>query len=197
MKQKRIERVCVYCASSRSADGEYRRAARALGHILGGAGVTIVYGGGSSGSMGALAEGALTAGGRVVGVMPRFMNDLEWAHRNLTELELVDDMHQRKRRMIEGVDAVVALPGGCGTLEELFEAITLKRLGLFFEPIVLVNTRGFFDMCVRLLERSVEERFMDRRHLGMWSLVERPEDVLPAIRDSLPWRRDARAFAAV
>jgi uncharacterized protein (TIGR00730 family) len=197
MTMEPIQRVCVYAASSRSADAGYRKAARLLGEILGRAKVTVVYGGGSSGSMGALAEGALSAGGRVIGIMPHFMNDLEWAHRNLTELELVDDMHQRKRRMIEGVDAVVALPGGCGTLEELFEAITLKRLGLFFKPIVLVNTRGFFDDCVRLLERCVEERFMDRRHLRMWTVVARPEHVLPAIRSTEPWDPDARGFAAL
>lgn len=197
MSKERIERVCVYCASSRSANGEYRVAARALGRILADARITLVYGGGASGSMGALAEGALDAGGKVVGIMPRFMRDLEWAHRNLTELQLVDDMHQRKRRMIEGVDAVVALPGGCGTLEELFEAITLKRLGLFFAPIVLVNTRGFFDDCVRLLERSVEESFMDPRHLGMWTVVDTPDQVLPAIHAAEPWDRNARGFAAV
>ena len=197
MEKNRIERVCVYCASSRLANREYRKAAKALGEILARAGITVVYGGGSSGSMGALAEGALGAGGKVVGIMPRFMKDLEWAHRNLTELELVEDMHQRKRRMIEGVDAVIALPGGCGTLEELLEAITLKRLGLFFEPIVLVNTRRFFDDCVRLLERSVEERFMDRRHLKMWQVVDSPEEALPAIRQAEPWDRNARGFAAV
>lgn len=187
----------MYCASSRSANGAYRVAARALGRILADARITVVYGGGASGSMGALAEGALDTGGRVVGIMPRFMRDLEWAHRNLTELQLVDDMHQRKRRMIEGVDAVVALPGGCGTLEELFEAITLKRLGLFFAPIVLVNTRGFFDDCVRLLARSVEESFMDPRHLGMWTVVDTPDQVLPAIHAAEPWDRNARGFAAV
>jgi uncharacterized protein (TIGR00730 family) len=192
-----IRQVCVYCASSRSADGEYREAARALGVALASEEITIVYGGGSTGSMGALAEGALAAGGSVVGIMPHFMNDLEWAHRNLTRLELVDDMHQRKARMIAGSDAVIALPGGCGTLEELFEAITLKRLALYVKPIVLVNTRGFFDHCVGLLERCVEERFMDPRHLAMWAVVKRPDQVVEAIRNSPPWDREARSFAAV
>jgi uncharacterized protein (TIGR00730 family) len=187
--------VCVYCASSRSAHPDYRDAARRLGRELASAGVTVVYGGALSGSMGALAEGALGAGGKVVGVIPGFMQALEWGHNGLTELQVVKTMHDRKRLMIDGTDAVIALPGGCGTLEELFEAITLKRLGLYLSPIVLVNTRGFFDDCVGLLERSVAESFMDERHLGMWQVVERPEDVLDAIRTSAPWTPKARGFA--
>jgi uncharacterized protein (TIGR00730 family) len=190
-----IQRVCVYCASSRSADPRYHAEAAALGRILAEAGVEIVYGGGSTGSMGALAEGALESGGRVIGVTPHFMNDLEWAHRRLTELHLVDDMHARKRRMIQGTDAVIALPGGCGTLEELFETITLKRLGLYVNPIVLVNTLGFFDHCARLLEACVEQRFMDSRHLTMWTVVPGAEDVLAAISAAPPWTERARGFA--
>ena len=122
-------RVCVYCASSRQCDPIYHQAAARLGRELALAGHTTVYGGGSVGSMGYLADAALAAGGRVIGVIPSFMHDLEWAHRGLTELLVVNDMHERKRLMIDSVAAVVALPGGCGTFEELFEAITWKRLG--------------------------------------------------------------------
>jgi uncharacterized protein (TIGR00730 family) len=114
--------------------------------------------------MGALADGALSRGGRITGVLPRFMNDLEWGHAGLTELHLVEDMHTRKHRLLSGSYAVVALPGGSGTLEELLEAITLKRLGLYFGPIVLVNTRHFFDPLLQLLASAIEERFMDERH---------------------------------
>ena len=99
--------------------------------------------------------------------------------------------------MLELADAVVALPGGCGTLEELFEAITWKRLGLFFGPVVLVNVNGFFDPCVALLERAVEERFMDERHRAMWSVVSGPEEVVDALRAAPEWPREARGFAAV
>jgi uncharacterized protein (TIGR00730 family) len=99
--------------------------------------------------------------------------------------------------MLEGTDAVIALPGGCGTLEELFEAVTLKRLGLYVKPIVLVNTRGFFDHCQLLLEQCVLERFMDTRHLRMWTMVGEPEDVVPAIAAAPPWSENARSFAAV
>ena len=143
--QAMLERtVCVYCASSTSAHPEYRAAAFRMGEVLAARGITLIYGGGSRGSMGALADGALGKGGRVVGVLPRFMADLEWGHQGLSELKLVEDMRTRKHLMLTGAEAAIALPGGCGTLEELLEAITLKRLGLFLGPIVLVNTRGFF-----------------------------------------------------
>jgi hypothetical protein len=187
--------VTVYCASSRRADPEYRTVARRLGELLAEADVTVVYGGGGVGSMGALADGALERGGRVEGVLPRFMHDLEWGHPRLSDLHVVNDLHERKRLMIDRSDAVVALPGGCGTFEELFEAITWKRLGLWSRPIVLVNTRGFYDPAVALLERAVEERFMDERHRDMWRVVARPEDVLDAIRRAPAWSEDARDFA--
>jgi uncharacterized protein (TIGR00730 family) len=147
--------------------------------------------------MGSLAQAALDAGGRVTGVLPRFMDDLEWGHRSLTELRLVDDMHERKRTMLELSDAAVALPGGCGTLEELFEAITWKRLGLYRGPVVLVNVEGFFDSCLQLLARCVEEQFMDARHAAMWQVAAQPEDVVPMLHAAEPWPADARAFAAL
>jgi uncharacterized protein (TIGR00730 family) len=189
--------VCVYCASSRSADPEYRSAAQRLGEVLAAAGIAIIYGGGAVGSMGALADGALAKGGRVVGILPRFMADLEWGHRGLTELELVDDLRARKHLMLTRSDAAIALPGGSGTLEELLEAITLKRLGLYLNPIVLVNTRDFFAPLLTLLARAVEERFMDPRHLTMWQVVARPEDVPAALASAPAWSPEARSFAAV
>jgi uncharacterized protein (TIGR00730 family) len=163
--------------------------------VLAEAGITIVYGGGSVGSMGALADAALAAGGKLVGILPKFMNDLEWGHKSLTELRLVDDMHHRKRMMIEESDAVVALPGGSGTFEELLEAITWKRLGLLVSPIVIVNVRGFYDPLRELLDRAIAERFMDVRHRAMWTFVDGPEDALAAIRAAPEWSADARAFA--
>jgi uncharacterized protein (TIGR00730 family) len=188
-------KVCVYCASSTEAHPDHYEAAGALGRLLARAGITIVYGGGSLGSMGALADAALEAGGRLVGILPKFMDDLEWGHKSLTELRIVDDMHQRKRLMIEETDAVVALPGGCGTLEELLEAITWKRLGLYLNPIVIVNVRGFFDPLVSLLEGAIAERFMDERHRAMWQVVDSPQAVLEAIQRAPPWSAEARRFA--
>jgi uncharacterized protein (TIGR00730 family) len=190
-----LDRVCVYCASSTEAHPEHYEATRALGRLLAEAGITIVYGGGSVGSMGALADAALAAGGRLVGILPKFMNDLEWGHKSLTELRLVDDMHHRKRMMIEESDAIVALPGGSGTFEELLEAITWKRLGLVVSPIVIVNVRGFYDPLRELLDRAITERFMDERHRQMWTFVDSPEDVLAAIRAAPEWTAGARAFA--
>jgi len=193
-----IERtVCVYCASSRSSHPDYRAAARRLGEVLAAEGVGIVYGGGAVGSMGALADGALARGGRVIGILPRFMADLEWGHKGLTDLQLVEDLRTRKHVMLTLSQAAIALPGGSGTLEELLEAITFKRLGLYLNPIVLVNTRGFFTPLIEQLARAVEERFMDQRHLLMWQVVATPEEVPAALASAPAWSADARAFAAV
>jgi uncharacterized protein (TIGR00730 family) len=189
--------VCVYCASSRVAHPDYRAAAYRLGTVLAAGGFAIVYGGGAAGSMGALADGALSRGGRVIGILPRFMDELEWGHKGLSELQLVEDMRTRKHLMLARSQAAVALPGGCGTLEELLEAITLKRLGLYLNPIVLVNTRGFFDPLLTQLAQAVEERFMDERHLRMWSVVAFPDEVPQALLSAPEWTQDARKFAAL
>jgi predicted Rossmann-fold nucleotide-binding protein len=171
-------RVCVYCASSARCAPVYHDAARRLGGVLAAAGFTVVYGGGATGSMGAVADG-----------------ELEWGHDRLTELHLVDDMRTRKHEMLSRSDGVVALPGGSGTLEELLEAISLKRLGIFLGPIVLVNTRGFFEPLLGLLEAAVAERFMDERHLAMWQVVKEPEQVPAALAEAPAWSEEARRFA--
>ncbi len=189
--------VCVYCASSRTAHADYRAAARRLGEVLAGAGINIVYGGGAAGSMGALADGALAAGGRVIGILPRFMADLEWGHPGLTDLQLVEDLRTRKHLMLTLSQAAIALPGGSGTLEELLEAITLKRLGLYLNPIVLINTRRFFDPLLEVLRRAVEEHFMDTRHLSMWQVVDSPDEIPQALANAPGWSAEARSFAAL
>ena len=187
--------VCVYCASSGQCAPIFHAAAFRLGVSLADSGFTLIYGGGATGSMGAVADGALSRGGRVVGVLPRFMAELEWGHDRLSELHLVDDMRTRKHEMLSRSQGVVALPGGSGTLEELLEAISLKRLGIFLGPIVLVNTAKFFDPLLALLESAVAERFMDPRHLAMWQVVAEPEQV-PAALDTAPaWDAGARRFA--
>jgi len=190
-------RICVYAASSRQCDPLYHAAAKKLGESLAAAGCTIVYGGGAVGSMGALADGALAAGGRVIGIIPRFMTDVEWQHRGVVDLQVVEDMRERKHRLLTDSDAVVALPGGCGTLEELFEAITLKRLGIYFNPIVLVNTAGFYTPLNAFMQQVIAARFMNEEHAQMWSLVDTPDEVLPRIRATPRWREDARDYAAV
>ncbi|MGH8197106.1 MAG: TIGR00730 family Rossman fold protein [Steroidobacteraceae bacterium] len=189
--------VCVYCASSGACDAVYHDVACRLGKLLAVAGCCIVYGGGRTGSMGALADGALAAGGRVVGVIPKFMVDLEWGNNDLSELHVVEDMRTRKHEMLTRASAVVALAGGTGTLEELFEAVTLKRLGLFLGPIVIVNTRGYYDPLIAQLAAAIEGRFLDARHDTMWTVVGEPEEVLPAIEAASSWSADSRDFAVV
>jgi len=193
----RVRRVAVYCASSSQADRAYCDAATELGNLLADHDVTIVYGGGAVGPMGCLARGGLSRGGKVIGIIPQFMVDLEWAHPGLTELNVVKSMHERKARMIDGADAVIALPGGSGTLEELLEAITLKRLGIYLRPIIVVNILGFFDPLLDLLHRCIVDRFMDSRHESMWSVVDQPREVLSTIENSPAWSFDARSFAAL
>ncbi|MGH9430230.1 MAG: TIGR00730 family Rossman fold protein [Terriglobia bacterium] len=190
-------RACVYCGSSRQCDPAYLDAAKVLGRQLAKNRITVVYGGGGSGLMGRLADGALAEGGAVIGILPRFMDELEWGHRGLAELRLVNDMHERKRLMISGADAVIALPGGCGTLEELLEAITLKRLGLYRGPIILVNTLRFFDPLIETLDRCVAQRFMHERHKSMWTVVADPEEVVGAIQSAPLWDEDCLKFAAL
>lgn len=192
-----IRSVCVYCGSSEESDRVYLDSAYRLGAILAANSIATVYGGGAIGSMGRLANGALENGGKVIGVIPKFMQELEWGHSGLTELQIVEDMRERKHRMLLGSDAVVALPGGSGTLEELLEAITLKRLGIYLNPIVLVNVREFFEPLIALFRHCIEHRFMDGRHAAMWRIANGPEDVLEAIRNSPVWSPAAREFAAV
>ena len=190
-------KVCVYCASSKLCDPAYLDAAERLGRHLALHQVTLVYGGGGGGAMARLAEGALAAGGTAVGIIPRFMVELEWGHKQLTEMCIVEDMRERKHRMLHGAEAVVALPGGCGTLEELFETMTLKRVGLYLGPIVLVNTRGFYDRVVAALEHCIAEHFMDSRHRDIWTVVNEPEEVLEAIQSAPPWSAENRDFAVL
>lgn len=188
-------KICVYCASSSKVDEIYLEAAGRLGKVFADAGVAVVYGGGATGLMGRLADTMLAHGGAIKGIMPRFMNDVEWAHKDVTDFELTDTMHERKAKFLVGIDAVVALPGGTGTLEELLEAITLKRLGIFTKPIVIVNTRGFYNPLREMFERCIEEAFMHPRHRGLWSFVDEPEQVLQAVHTAVPWGSEAIAFA--
>lgn len=192
-----IKRVTVYASSSNALAPGYYEAAARLGTVLGGAGLEIVYGGGGVGLMRAMADSALAAGAHVHGVIPHFLNTVEHGHKNLSRLEVVADMRERKHRMIADSHAVISLPGGSGTFEELFEVLTLKRLGLFLGPVVLVNTNAYFDRFVDFLQHSVRERFMAEQHLGMWSLVAEPEQVMDALRAAPVWSSGSLDFAAV
>jgi uncharacterized protein (TIGR00730 family) len=189
--------ITVYAASSSQCAPHYHEAARELGATIARAGHHLVYGGGAVGSMGAVAAGALAEGGEVTGVLPRFMDELEWGHRSLSTMVVVESMHERKLKMLELADAVVALPGGCGTLEELFEAITWKRLGLITAPIVMLNTHDFYTPVVALLQQAIDERFMNPEHAAMWSIAASPGEVLAVINAAPKWSSAAREFAVV
>ena len=185
--KRQLKRICVYCASNTQADPEYRDAARETGRLLAREGCEIIYGGGGLGSMGALADGALEEGGRVIGVLPEFMQELEWGHSKVSELKIVASLHERKLEMIEKADGIIALPGGSGTFEELLEALTWKRLALYTNPIALLNTRSYYDAFQRMMEQAADERFMNQQHLQMWTLVDRPQELIPALRDAPDW----------
>lgn len=142
---KSINKVCVFCASSPKVDKKYLHDAELLGFEFARNKIHVIYGGGAVGLMGKLANSVLAGGGMITGIIPEFMKQMKWAHQGIPELIEVKDMHERKNLMIKEVDAVVALPGGVGTLEELTEVITLKQLGQFFAPIIILNTDGFYN----------------------------------------------------
>ena len=192
-----MKRICIYCASSSKVDKSYFDAAEKLAARLVSHGVTIVYGGGAAGLMGRVADTAIKHGGRVVGVIPKFMTDVEWQHKDLEEIHVVADMHERKKMLLEGTDAVIALPGGSGTFEELLEAISLKRLGLYTKPIVIMNTNNYYDPLIELLDKSIREKFMSESHRRMWTVLSDPDDIMNAIENSPDWSADAISFAAV
>jgi uncharacterized protein (TIGR00730 family) len=192
-----IRTVCVYCASSDHCRPVFLESAYSLGNILAKESIDIVYGGGSTGLMGRLADGAIAGNGHVRGIIPQFMQNLEWGHKGISILEEVEDMHTRKFLMIRKSDGIVALPGGCGTLEELLEAITWKRLGLAHQPIVIVNIDGFYDPLITMLQSTVDEQFMRPEHLNMWHVVNTVEEVLPMLRSIDPWPLNAISYAKV
>ena len=192
-----IERVCVYCASSAKVSPVYFEAVEHLAKVFVQQQIEVVFGGGAIGLMGRLADVVIQKGGKIIGIMPHFMNDVEWAHKEVTEFHFVEDMHERKKRFLEGVDAVIALPGGSGTLEELLEVITLKRLGLFIKPIIILNTAGYYDPLQVMLDRCIEQEFMHQKHRDMWCFVHDPADVIPAIKAAPVWDRASINFAAL
>lgn len=188
-------KICVYCSSSSKIEKKYFDSTKELAKELIKENVEVVYGGGGGGLMGHLADVIIDNGGKITGISPRFMQDIEWTHKRLEKLELVDTMHERKSKFLENIDAVIALPGGCGTLDELIEAITLKRLGIFLKPIVIINSQGFFNPLIQMLERCVDQNFMDKRHLKMWNVVDETNNIVDIIRDIPDWTDDALKFA--
>lgn len=170
--------ICVYCASSANIDRQHLNNAFALGTILAERGSDVVCGAGNTGMMRALIDGANQAGGKTIGVIPRFMVDNNWHHKELGEIIVTDDMHQRKETMAKLADSIIALPGGCGTMEELLEIITWRQLGLYSGNIVILNSNDYYSPLLSMLQSAVDNGFMKGQHASLWQVAETPEQAV-------------------
>lgn len=189
-----IKRVCVYCGSSPGKDPQYLRSARAMGTELAKRGVTVVYGGGRAGLMGEVARAALDNGGQVIGVIPKALSDQELAFHELTDLHVVDSMHERKAMMAELSDAFVALPGGYGTLEEIFEVLTWVQLGFHTKPCGLLNISGYYDHLLEFLDYSVSQQFIYQPHRDLILQALEPAELIEQFLAYQPVKMDKAAW---
>ena len=192
-----IKNVCVYSASSTKIAPVYFAVAEELGHLLASKGINLINGAGSIGLMAATSNGALASGGTVTGVIPRFMVEQGWHHTGLTRLVETETMHERKHLMAEMSDGIIALPGGCGTLEELLEIITWKQLGLYLKPIVVLNIDGYFNPLLEMLQKAIDENFMRPEHGKIWEVANTPEEAVQLLYDTPVWSKEIRKFAAI
>ncbi len=188
--------ICVFASSSSRINSEYATAASNLGILLARAKIDVVYGGGGIGLMGKLADAVIEHGGKITGVIPSFMKDEGWDHSSVKDMIITSDMGERKKKMFAMSGAVVALPGGVGTLEELTEAITLKQLSLFDGPIIILNTLGYYNSLLEFLENMINSQFLRLEHKGIWEIVDTPEEVINALgnknRGNEEWRKIAK-----
>jgi uncharacterized protein (TIGR00730 family) len=189
--------VCVFASSSSRIDQHYATAASSLGLLLAQAKIDVVYGGGGIGLMGKLADAVLANGGMITGVIPSFMKDEGWDHSSVNEMIITSDMGERKKKMFAMADAIVALPGGVGTLEELTEAMTLKQLGLYKGPIIILNTLGFYKSFIDFLEHMVSGNFLRFEHKGMWEIACTAEEVMVILGKNEGWHHDPRSIARI
>jgi uncharacterized protein (TIGR00730 family) len=189
-----ISSVSVFCASSQKVNDVYLKAAYELGLLFSCHGISVYYGGGVFGLMGQLAEAMIKKGGKITGIIPKFMLEQGWGHPDIEHI-VVNDMHERKKKLAENSDAIVALPGGLGTMEELLEMITLKQLGQIFSPIIIVNINGFFNPLLKLFDQMIEQKFMREIHKDLWSVIRNPSDVLDAIYNAPEWDGSAIKYA--
>jgi uncharacterized protein (TIGR00730 family) len=176
-----MKSICVYCGSAKLASKEYFVAAQEMGETLARRGQTLIYGGGRTGLMGALADAALAASGQVIGVITEGMNTPELAHTRLTRLEVTATLHQRKARMYELAEGYIALPGGYGTLDELFETLTWAQIGEHAKPVGLLNVGGYYDDLLSMLDRAVKEQFLFPEHRRALIVDSEPEGLLEAM----------------
>ena len=192
-----IKNVCVYSASSTKIAPVYFAVAEELGHLLASKGINLINGAGSIGLMAATSNAALASGGTVTGVIPQFMVEQGWHHTGLTQLIETETMHERKRLMADMSDGVIALPGGCGTLEELLEIITWKQLGLYLKPIVVLNVDGYFNPLLEMLHKAIDENFMRPEHGNIWVVAETPKEAVQLLYDTPVWSKEIRKIAAI
>ncbi len=192
-----IRSVAVYCASSNKVRSCFMGAAELLGKSIAQHKMRLIYGDGGIGLMAAVARGALSAGGEVVGVIPQFMVDQKWNNPASTQTIVTTTMHERKATICDMADAMVALPGGIGTFEELLECLTWKQLGLHHCPVVILNTDGYYDTLLACIDRMVEEQMMRPIHKEMFVVVSSPEEVVPAILNAPKWDPNTRRLAAI
>jgi uncharacterized protein (TIGR00730 family) len=189
--------VCVFAASSSRINNEFLDAAFELGSLLAESGMHILYGGGGIGLMGKLADGALKNGGSITGVIPQFMVDEGWGHEQVASMVVTADMGERKKWLFDNTDAVIALPGGIGTLDELTEAITLKQLGLYKGPIIIINTSGFYQTFISFIDQLVVGNFMRLEHKDIWEITNNPAEAITALKNYKGWLEDPRKIARI
>ena len=179
--------ICVYCASSTKVNQRYYDAAVELGELIAQKGMRLINGAGPMGLMRACADAVLNSGGEAVGVIPQFMVDRNWHYEDMTELIITKDIHERKRKLANMADALIALPGGCGTFEELLEAITWKQLGIINKPIVILNIDSYYTPLIEMLEKAAREHFMREEHLRLWTVASTPEEAIDQVQNAPDW----------
>jgi len=190
-------KISVFAASSSKIPEKYFKVARDLGKAIALSGNELVFGAGGIGLMGAMADEALKNKGRVTGVIPRFMVENGWGHASINQTIVTEDMNSRKKKIFEISDAVIALPGGVGTLEELTEAITLKQLSLFKGPVVIINTDGFYTTLLKYFDELVEQNFMRVEHKHMWDIASEPEEAIKLVQNYNDWDTDYVKIARI
>lgn len=192
-----IKNVCVYSASSTQIAPVYFKVAEELGRLLAEKHINLINGAGCIGLMAATSNAALAAGGTVTGVIPRFMVEQGWHHQGLTRLVETETMHERKQLMADLSDGIIALPGGCGTLEELLEIITWKQLGLYLKPIVILNIEGYYDPLIAMLQNAINGNFMRKEHEVIWQVATTAQEAVECLYHAPAWSREIRKIAAI
>ena len=192
-----INSICVYSASSTKIDPIYFQAAEELGKQMANKKIRLINGAGGIGLMKSVADAVLANGGEAIGVIPSFMIEQKWHHTQLSEFIEVKSMHERKQLMADKSDAIIALPGGCGTLEELLEIITWKQLGLYLNPIVILNINGFYNPLLEMLEKAISENFMRESHKEIWKVANTVEEAIHLAENTPKWDSSIRKFASI